>query len=213
MSKGDGTSVDVGFGHVEFQLFGAGEELCCEGFVYFYAVDVGEGLVGDCEGVLDGGDGANSHLGGFAAGGVPGGELAEGFKVVLFYGGLAGEDDGAGSVADSGGSGGGDDALLVEDGAELADLLHGGGRLGVLVGVDGDHALPGLDLDGGDLGVEVTSLLGLSPGLLGADGELVALLAGDVVLLGEVLGGDSHGSSGIAVGEAGPETIRHLQRV
>ncbi len=62
----------------------------------------------------------------------------------------------------------------------------------VLVLVDDDVALAGLDGDGDDLVLELAGLLRRFGLVLGGDGEGVLLVAGDLPLLGDVLGGVAH---------------------
>ena len=67
------------------------------------------------------------------------------------------------------------------------------GRLArVLVGVDRDGLFALLHLDGDDLVLELAGGDGGGGALLRAHGDFVLGLAGDLVLLGEVLGGDAH---------------------
>ena len=62
--------------------------------------------------------------------------------------------------------------------------------------------------DRGDLPVEEAALLGGDGPLLGPGGELVHLLAADVLVLGHVLGGLAHGD--VDVGQAGGRRPRAL---
>jgi hypothetical protein len=84
----------------------------------------------------------------------------------------------AGAVVDARGVAGGDGAGLVEGGLHLGQGFHGGAGLDVLVGVEHDVALAGLDGDRDDLFLEVA----------GGDGGGGAALrfAGKFVLLSRV---------------------------
>ena len=64
--------------------------------------------------------------------------------------------------------------------------------LGIFVGVDHDVALAGLDRDRRDLVLEVAGLLRGLGLVLRGDREFVLLRAGDLPLLGDVLGGVAH---------------------
>ena len=62
----------------------------------------------------------------------------------------------------------------------------------VLVLLDDDVALAGADRDRDDLVLELARALGSGRLVLGRHREFVLLLAGDLPLLGDVLGGDAH---------------------
>jgi hypothetical protein len=79
---------------------------------------------------------------------------------VLLDGLLGGNDNGTGTVRDTGGVSGGDGSLLLEDGGELVEGLDGGCGAGVLIVAEGLDVLLDLVLDGDDLGVEATGLVG-----------------------------------------------------
>lgn len=79
---------------------------------------------------------------------------------MLLDGLLRGNDDGTGTVRDAGGVSSSDGSLLLEDGGELGEGLDGGCGAGVFVVAQGFDGLLDLVLDGGDLCVEATGLVG-----------------------------------------------------
>ena len=97
-----------------------------------------------------------------------------------------------GAVVDAGGVAGRHRAGLGEGRAQLAQRLGRDAGLGVLVGIDHHVALAALDGDRDDLVLELAGLHGRFGLVLRGGGELVLLLAGDLPLLGHVLGGRAH---------------------
>ena len=108
-----------------------------------------------------------------------------------------------GAVVQARGVAGGDGAVLGESGPQLLHRLDGSAEADVLVGVDDDVALAGLDGEGGDLVLEPTGLLGGLGLVLGSQRELVLLLAGELPLGGDVLGGRAH----VVAVEGVPEAV------
>jgi len=128
---------------------------------------------------------------------------------VLGNGVLRGDDEGGSTVADARGGARGDDAVLLKDGGELCQASHVGLGPGVLVCGKGDGLASGLDLDGSNLCVKDARLVCGAPAVLRGEGILVRVLAGDVVLLGQVLCSDPHGEPDVVVGQAGPQRVGH----
>src|SRR5690606_10130390 len=124
---------------------------------------------------------------------------------------FAGQDHGAGTIADTRGIAGRDHAIFLERGGQLGETLHAGLGPRVLIDLEALDALSALELDRRHLGLEVAGLLRRGPGLLAAHRVGVGLFAGDAVLLGEVLGGDRHRTAAEAVGERGPQGVLHLE--
>lgn len=106
---------------------------------------------------------------------------------------LAAEDEGGGAVVERGAVGGGDGAGAVahEGRLELLDLVELEAVVAFVLG-DDRVALLALDRHGDDLVLEEAGRPGFLGALVGRDGELVLLLAGDFVLLGRVLGAVAH---------------------
>jgi len=112
--------------------------------------------------------------------------------------GLTSVGDLAGVAASGGGW-----APLREGGADLAEGLGGGAGADALVAGEGDLlplAVGVLDagLDGDDLVVKKTGLLGALGALERLGGVLVHLLAGDAKVAGDVLAGPAHGLHAVA---------------
>ena len=104
---------------------------------------------------------------------------------------IRGENDGRGTVVDAGCVGGGDGAVLEEDGLEGRHLVEDD-LLVLLILLDDGLALPVLDGDGCKLGVEGTSGPSLGGAFVRFDGMRVLVLTGNVVLLGRVLSTVAH---------------------
>ncbi len=98
----------------------------------------------------------------------------------------------AAAVVDAAGVAGGDDAPFFEGGTQAGEGLHAAVGAGLLVRVGDLRLLADLHLNGHDLILELARLHGGDGSLVAAQRHLVLLLAGDVVLLGQVLGGDAH---------------------
>jgi hypothetical protein len=151
----------------------------------------------DADLLEDGGDGdggTDTHGLGLAANNGGGDVLADNGESELLGSLALHQENGGGTIGDLGGvtgSGG-----TIEGRAELGQALEGGTGTDTVILGDDDLLLVTLGilddgLDGDDLVVELA--LGLSVGGLveGKSSELVLLLAGDVVLGGDVLGGDT----------------------
>ena len=97
----------------------------------------------------------------------------------------------------------GDGAVLGEGGAQLLHPLDVGAVADVFVLVDDGVALAGLDGEGDDLVLEAAGVLRRLGLVLAGHGELVLLLAADLPLLGDVLGGLAH----VVAVEGVPEAV------
>ena len=194
VADGDAAAVDVDLLGVKAKVAGDREGLGGKGLVDLEEVDVGEVKVELLGKLLGGEVRAVAHEGGLVAGN---GEVADadhrGATELLGLG--TGHDDHGGcGVVQGGGVGGGDGAGAVRHEARLqaGEALGGHALAGVLVGVkDGDGTLAAVNLDGDDLVLVDALGDGLAGALLGLGGKGVLLLAGDVELLGHVLGGDA----------------------
>src|SRR4028118_1277172 len=117
---------------------------------------------------------------------------------------LAGDEHHRGPVVDAARVGRGDGAtLLLEDRLELLEALDARVGADVLVGGELDRLFLLLDLDGHDLPVEELVLVGLGRPLVAPHSAGGGLLAGDAVLLGDVLGRNTH----VVVVEDVPEAV------
>jgi hypothetical protein len=95
------------------------------------------------------------------------------------------------------------DPSLVKAGRSFCHRFHRGAVADVFVAVDDDVALAALDRDGRDLVGELAGLLRGLGLVLAADGEFVLHVAGDLPLLGHVLGGLAH----VVAVEGVPQTV------
>ena len=95
-------------------------------------------------------------------------------------------------VVDAGGVAGGHGAVRVEHRLEPGQLLHRAVAAHRLVDLERHRAALDLDLDRHDLPLEVALVDGVGGPAVALGGELVLVLARDLVLLGDVLGGDAH---------------------
>ena len=96
------------------------------------------------------------------------------------------------AVVETRGVAGGHRALLVEGRLQLGHRVQRRTGANILVLIDDDVALSGLDGDGNDLVLEPAGLLRILGLVLRAGGERVLLFAGDLPFGGDVLRGDSH---------------------
>src|SRR3546814_1708018 len=97
----------------------------------------------------------------------------------------------SGAVVDAAGVPGGDGAFLVERRAQAGQGFGGDAMARIFVGVDHRLALAGLDGDRHDLVLEAPAFLRRLGLVLRSGREGILLLAGDLPLLGDVLGGIS----------------------
>ena len=216
MTKGDSTAlgVDLLLGNTE--LVGAPEALGRERLVDLVDVDVVLVDARKLKHLGDGLPGTDAHEQGLDADDGRGNELAEDGLAELLGRGALHEQDGGGTVRNLRGVSGVDGAVLGEGGADLAERLGGDAVADAVVAVDKDLlGLAGLGvlelgLERQDLLLEETLLLGLDGLLEGRGGEGVLVLAADALVLGHVLGEDTHGH--LAVGGLGValEEVREL---
>mmetsp|Transcript_13157 Transcript_13157/g.37352 ORF Transcript_13157/g.37352 Transcript_13157/m.37352 type:complete len:207 (+) Transcript_13157:341-961(+) len=138
---------------------------------------------------------------------MPRNKAGQGSQRVLLAGLLAGEDEGTGAVTDAARRAGRHGAVLEEGAGELREGLEGSARFVVFVLGDGNGSLAALHINGSNFGIQHAPLLRCGETFLCADSILLAVAAGDVVLLGEVLSSDAHGRVGVGVGKRRPEGV------
>jgi len=103
------------------------------------------------------------------------------------------DDDGSAAIIDAAGVGSGHGAVLVKGRLEAGDGFEGDSVTDKLVGIEEHRRTFALwNRHGDNLILEPASFLRGFRLVLGSDGEDVLFLAGDVELLGNVLGGDAH---------------------
>lgn len=160
MTQSNGTTVQVGLGTVQSKNLLNRQVLGSKGLVDLDQVHILQVQASLLEGALNGGDGADTHDAGLDGGDVPRDDLGQGLQSVLLDGVLRGNNDGTSSVANARGVTGSDGAILLEDRRELVELLDGGLGASVLIVAQGLDSLLDLVLDGDNLGVEATGLVG-----------------------------------------------------
>lgn len=207
MAESNGTTLGVDLLSRDAKLVGAEEALRGESLVDLKDVNVLLGDASELEHLGDGLPGAETHekRGHTNDGSVD--VLAEDGLAELLGGGALHEENGGGTVGNLGGVAGVDAAVLGEGSTDLAEGLDGDTLTDAIVLVDNNLlGLAGLgvlvlDLEGSDLLLEETSLLGLDGLLEGGGSELILDGTGDALGLGHLLREDTHGD--LAVGSLG----------
>ncbi len=184
-------------GGVDLPLAQDGEDLGGEGLVELDQADLVEGEPGPIEGGAAGEDGPDAHPLGLAAGDGPRLERQQRSQATLLGLGPSGHDAHRGAVVLAGRVAGGDRRLLVDvqpDRAQRGELLQRDVGTRVLVAVDDDIGLAAAAGDGhwDQLVGELAGLVGGHGPLVGAQRELVLLLAPDAVVTTQVLRGLDH---------------------
>ena len=113
------------------------------------------------------------------------------------------DNEGRCSIAELGRVTCSDDSILLEDGLEFSEGLHGGILPDTLIVIEGYVSLLGRDGDGKDLLLELASLVCGGCLEMRIDGKLVRILPGHVEPLCDDLSGESH----VLVVEDVPESI------
>ncbi|CRP52210.1 hypothetical protein PAERUG_P5_London_26_VIM_2_01_09_02983 [Pseudomonas aeruginosa] len=204
VAKGDGAAVDVDPGGIPAQFPTHRQGLRGEGLVGLDQVQLLQAPAGLVERATGGGDRADAHdrrvdPGAGVAGDPRQHRQAQGLGL-----GRAHQQYRGGAVVEAGGVAGGDAAVLPEGRLELGQGLDGGAGARLLVGIEAQRlALALRDLDRRDLVAEAPALDGGDGLLLRSGGEGVLLLAGQAVLLRQVLGGDAH----VVVVEGVPQAV------
>lgn len=194
VTHGDGTTVGVDLVDVQTALLNGENGLGGKGLVQLEDIDI---LDLDTSLLADGGDGvgrAHTHDLGGASNHSRGDELSENGESQLLGRLALHEQNSGGTIRDLGGVTGGGGS--IKGGAQLGQGLEGGtgtdtiilGNNNLLLVVLGilDHGL-----DSNNLAVKLALGLGLGSLLEGEGGESILLGTGDVVLGGDVLGGDT----------------------
>mmetsp|Transcript_22787 Transcript_22787/g.33061 ORF Transcript_22787/g.33061 Transcript_22787/m.33061 type:complete len:262 (-) Transcript_22787:438-1223(-) len=210
VTQGYSTSIHIGLLPIQPQIFFTGQVLGCKCLIYLNPVHLVEGHPCGLEGLGNGRRRANPHDLWGAARAAPPCQPGQRSEVVLLDGILGGQHNGARPVTDAGGVGGRDpSAILPEHGRKVPHLLQAH-LARVFIGVHRLRALPGLDLNGGQLRIKALLLVGHSPCVLTPDRVFVTLLPGDTVFVSQVLCGDAHGGAGVGVREPAPQGVLQL---
>lgn len=204
MAESNGTALGIDLFVGDLELIGAPEALTGKGLVDLVDVDIVLGDAGEVEGLGDGLPGTLAHEQRLDADDGSGDVLADDGLAELLGGGSSHEEDGGGAVGDLGGITGVDAAVGGEGRLDLGEGLGRDAVADTVIAGDGDFlGLAGLgvlelDLEGNDLVVEETLLLGLDGLLVRGGGELVLVGTSNLEILGHVLGQNAHGD--LAVG-------------
>ena len=192
MAQRDCAAVDVDDIHVEAQLVVDNISLRRKRLVGLDQVEVSNGQAGALQCLAGGLDRADAHDGRIAADRAKRTDLGQRLEAVRLNEVLRRDDHGSASVVDAGSVACGDRAVLLERRAELCQNFEGRVRAAVLVGVKNNSLLLLLDLDRNDLVLEAARGNRLASLLLGSASQLILHLAGNAVLLCDVLCGDAH---------------------
>jgi len=196
VAQRDGAAVDVELvgGDLEGVLDVDG--LAGERFVELDQIDVAHRQARLCKQLANGGDGSDPHDGGIDPSRCEGAEIAQGLDAQLVGFCLAHHQRRGSAVTQRRRAAGGDGAFQRKGGSQLGEPLEGGTRAGQLVGVEAEgRALSVFVTDGIDRDDLIAKLVGFESGLglhLRVIGEGVLILAADLELVGDVLGGDPH---------------------
>mmetsp|Transcript_21294 Transcript_21294/g.57331 ORF Transcript_21294/g.57331 Transcript_21294/m.57331 type:complete len:246 (+) Transcript_21294:317-1054(+) len=189
---------------VEPELLEHAEALRSERLVRFDQLDIRERPARLLEALLHRGHRPHAHDRRVDARACVGHYPAEHRRAERGGGLLGGDDDRGRAIVDARGVARGDGSVFFERRAQLAELLGGRARLGILVGSDDERlALLLRDAHRRDLGLEPAVGDRRLRTLLRGRRKVILLLAGEAVLVGDVLGGDTH----VVVVERAPEAV------
>ena len=192
MADGDGATVDVDDVGVPAHVLVDGAGLGREGLVGLDEIEVLDLPASLLQRGARGGDGTRAHDRRIDADARPGCDAGERLQAAAAGFRLAHQQHDGGAVIDAGGIGGGHRAVLGEGRLQLLHAVEGHALLDVLVLVHHHVALAGGDGDRGYLVLELAGGLGGLGLVLALHRELVLHVAGDLPLLGDVLGGGAH---------------------
>mmetsp|Transcript_346 Transcript_346/g.1061 ORF Transcript_346/g.1061 Transcript_346/m.1061 type:complete len:231 (+) Transcript_346:178-870(+) len=215
MGERDARTVDVGLGPVQTELPFDRNVLGGKGFVHLDEFHVAQGERGTFEGAADGRRRANAHHVRVNARRVPRDDFSQGLDVAAKLGQafLRREDERRRTVTNATRISSGGHTVLGEHGLELAERFEGRLRPRMFVHVDElvfGATLASLHGHTNRLGVVDTGVGRLLPPLLRQQGQLVHVLASNLVLLSEVFRGDTHGRLNVRVGQGSPQGVLHL---
>lgn len=196
VTEGDGTTLGVDLLDGGTDLLDGVDGLGGEGLVDLKDVNIVDGQASALDGDGDGEGRTDTHDARGHTDDGGGDVFAEDLEAELLGGLALHEQDGSSTVRDLGGVTGGGGALIIESGAQLAELLGGGARADTIVTVDDDGLLvtvlvgdDGLKRD--DLLLEPAVLLSLDGLGVRRSGKGILLLTRDLELGSDVLGGDT----------------------
>ncbi|CAH0308292.1 hypothetical protein SRABI70_04623 [Pseudomonas sp. Bi70] len=194
MAEGDGAAVRVDLGAVvrQAKVAGDGQALGREGFVQLDHVELLDAQVQARQQLAHRRQRADAHDAWRHATAGHAQHPGAGLEAVLLNGCGRGQDHRRGAIVEARGVAGGNGLVRAVDRLELGQPFGGGVGARVLVGVDNDLALLGLDHHRDDFLGVVTALLGRSSALLATQAKGVLVGAADPVVLGDVVTGDRH---------------------
>lgn len=198
VTQSDRSSVNVNVVPGQAELLDAVGSLGGKGLVNLPQIDVLHVQASALDSSRDGSSRTDTHDVGSNTCNVEGLEVGDDRHAQLL--GLASlhDQDCGGSIGNLRGVSGGGGTSLLKGSLQLTQALHLGTGAHTAVGIEDDFlesaGLLVLDLSPhwDDLVLEAAGLDGVGGAGVRANGELILLLAGDVELFGDVLGGDSH---------------------
>ena len=192
MTDGNGAAVDVDDVRVPAHVLVDRAGLGGEGLVGLDEVEVARGPSGLFQRLARSRDRSRAHDRRIDAGRGPGDDAHERRDATTRRFRLAHQERACGAIIDARRVAGRDRAVLVEGRLQLLHRLDRCAVADIFVLVDDGVALAALDRHGDDLVLEPAGLLGGLGLVLRGQREPVLVLAGDLVLLGDVLGRVAH---------------------
>ncbi len=192
MADRDRAAIDVDPLGIPAELLADGERLRGERFVGLDQVEILELPAGLGQRLAAGGDRADAHDRGIDAGRGEALDARQDRRAAALGLLARGDDQGGGTVVEARGVGGGDRTVLLEGRTQPGEAGDEHALTDELVLVDDRVALAALDRDRRDLAVEpafAPRRLGL---VLAGGSEFVLRVAADLILLGQIFGGDAH---------------------
>mmetsp|Transcript_24470 Transcript_24470/g.53602 ORF Transcript_24470/g.53602 Transcript_24470/m.53602 type:complete len:351 (-) Transcript_24470:165-1217(-) len=216
MPDSDRTSMDIGFVHIEVQFFGACQKLCRKCLIDFDPVHVIlQGQIPSLfQSILYGRYWSDSHYCRVATHDAVTCQSTKRGKVVFRDGFFGCNNNTSRPVVDTASVGSRDNPVLsIKDRRQSSQTFHGGIRSRVLVHVHGlsRASLFAGDFDGRNFGIKESLIVRCRPALLASQGMGIAFFSSDAVLLGKVLGRDSHWNFGVGIGQSIPQTVPKAQ--
>src|SRR5260221_1755490 len=188
-----GAAVDIGLGEIDAEIADAGERLRGKGFVELDDVDVLHRKAGALQRLLGRRDRTDPHDLGCAAGDGDALDARQNRQLVARSIVLGADEHGRGAVGQRRGGPRGHGSRRIESRRERRKRLLAGVRANAAIAVD--DALARLDRH--DLILELARLLRRRRLAVAGDGDLLLLLAGDLVLARDVLGSLAHRDVGL----------------
>ncbi|CAI8866812.1 ABC transporter ATP-binding protein [Pseudomonas sp. IT-P291] len=204
MAKGDCAAVDVDLAGVPTQLFTNRQRLGGEGFIGFNQVQVLDTPAGLLQSQPCSRDWADAHDRRVYAGAGIGFDSCQYRKAQRLCFSGAGQQQHGGTIVEGRSIAGGHAAVFLECRFEFRQRLRGAVDTRLFVGVEDQRfALALRNQDRGDFALEAPALNGCCGFLLRGGSEGILCFTRDLVLLRQILGGDTH----VVVVEGVPQAI------